>query len=48
VTNYALGLDDVEILKSRGAHCEMKLGHGSDTQVRHVHFVNEKDGTVLL
>lgn len=43
VTNYVLGLDDVEILKARGSHCEIKLGHGSDTQVRHVNFSNEKE-----
>lgn len=43
VTNYVLGLDDVEIIKARGSHCEMKLGHGSDTQVRHVNFSHERD-----
>ena len=43
VTNYVLGLDDIQILKSRGSHCEMKIGHGSDTQVRHVHFSSDKD-----
>lgn len=43
VTHYVLGLDDVQILKSRGSHCEMKLGHGSDTQVRNVNFANDKD-----
>jgi hypothetical protein len=44
-TRYVLGLDDVEILKARGSHCEMKLGHGSDTQVRHVNFSNESEAT---
>jgi len=43
VTNYILGLDDVQILKSRGSHCEMKIGHGSDTQVRNVHFSSDRD-----
>jgi hypothetical protein len=43
VTNYMLGLDDVQILKSRGSHCEMKIGHGSDTQVRNVHFSSDRD-----
>ena len=40
--------EDVQILKQRGSHCEMKLGHGSDTQVRHVNFVNAKEGTRIL
>ena len=45
MTNYVLGLDDIQILKMRGTHCEMKIGHGSDTQVRHVNFANDKDAT---
>lgn len=43
VTNYVFGLDDVEVLKTKGSHCELKLGHGSDTQVRHVNFNSEQD-----
>lgn len=39
-------LDDVEILKTRrGGHCQIKFGHGSDTQVREVNYSSEKEGT---
>lgn len=38
-------LDDVHILKARrGGHCQIKFGHGSDTQVREVNFSSEKEG----
>ena len=48
VTRYVLGLDDVEILKTKGSHCEIKMGHGSDTQVRHITFVNENEGACVV
>lgn len=44
-THYVLGLDDIHILKAKGSHCEIKAGHGNDTQVRAVNFSSEKDAT---
>lgn len=39
-------LDDVHILKTRrGGHCQIKFGHGSDTQVREVNFDSEKEAS---
>jgi hypothetical protein len=39
-------LDDVHILKvRRGGHCQIKFGHGSDTQVREVNYSSEQEGT---
>ena len=43
VTDYVFGLDNFKIIKTRGSHIEMRLGIGDETQVRHVHFSNEKD-----
>jgi hypothetical protein len=39
-------LDDVHIHKAkRGGHCQIKFGHGSDTQLREVNFDSEKEAS---
>lgn len=45
ITHYVLGLDNVKIIKMRGAHVEMRLGDGDETQRRSVYFANDKDAT---
>jgi Ca2+-dependent lipid-binding protein len=43
---HTYDLDDVHILKTRrGGHCQIKFGHGSDTQVREVNFDSEKEAS---
>eukprot|EP00545_Synedropsis_sp_CCMP1620_P013185 CAMPEP_0119011176 /NCGR_PEP_ID=MMETSP1176-20130426/5499_1 /TAXON_ID=265551 /ORGANISM="Synedropsis recta cf, Strain CCMP1620" /LENGTH=1142 /DNA_ID=CAMNT_0006963953 /DNA_START=65 /DNA_END=3493 /DNA_ORIENTATION=+ len=41
-------LDDVEILKTRGFHCEMKFGRGSEAEIRRVKFGSVEEAESFL
>jgi len=37
-------LDDFEILKRRGLYCDIRVGRGSEAEIRQVKFLNEEEG----
>lgn len=43
VTDYVFGLDNAKIIKIKGSLIEARLGHGDETQIRHIHFSSDKE-----